>query len=382
VDRAILLAAVAASTLGLGMIAALLADLQDAFGFDDWGLGVITGSSFITAFVAYVWFSKYADRGYARSMLVIGGLIGAAAMFWIGQATQLWAFIAARALVGLAEGILVPAARRVVLDWDPEHPGRALGSVLTATVTGFIVGPLLGGILAHAFGLGVPFYLASAVGLLTIPFVSRLGASPAATPALPGALGHLLRHPGVMAPIIIAATEFVSIGALEAVWARLLTDRGASTLFVGVAFTVVLLPMAIMTPVGGRVADRHGPRRVAFSAALAAVPLVFLFGRLETPLALATLGGLQGLGSAVISPAAGAAVAQRSPPGAIGQGQGLMEAFALLVAAFTAGVSGWAYGAIGPAWLFTGLAVMIVAMLLVAWLIGRTVGRPPVTASR
>ena len=163
VDRAVLLVAVGASTLGLGMITTLLADLQDQFGFDDWGLGVITASSFVTAFVAYLGFSRYADRGYARTMLVAGGLIGAAAMVWIGQATELWAFALARAMVGLAEGIFVPAARRVALDWDPHRPGRALGTVLSATIIGFVLGPVFGALLAEAFGLSAPFYLAAAV---------------------------------------------------------------------------------------------------------------------------------------------------------------------------------------------------------------------------
>ena len=370
-DRPILLIAVGASTLGLGMIAALLADLQDRFGFAHWGLGVITASSFVTAFVAYLWFARYADRGRAREMLVIGSVIGAVAMFWIGQASQLWAFVAARALVGLGEGIFVPAARRVVLGWEPDRPGKALGSVLAATVIGFVLGPLLGGILGEGFGLSVPFTLAAAVIVTTLPFVARLD-TPAGTRAdSRDGVRRLLGHPGVVAGIVLASTEFVSIGALEAVWARLLTDRGASTLFIGAAFTVILLPVAVVSPIAGRVADRYGPHRVAFFATLAIVPLTFLYGRLDTPAALVALGAVQGVGGALIAPAAGAAVALSSPTELVGQGQGLMEAFALLAAALAAAASGWAYGTLGPGRLFAGLAIAILSMVATAWLVDR-----------
>jgi MFS family permease len=69
--------AVAANTVGLGVIIALLADLQEKYDLPTSGLGLVAGAAFITAFIGYVWLSRYADRGHAKTMLIVGTLVGA-----------------------------------------------------------------------------------------------------------------------------------------------------------------------------------------------------------------------------------------------------------------------------------------------------------------
>ena len=62
------------------MIIALLADLQDAYDLPTAGLGLVAGVAFVTAFIGYIWFSRYADRGHAKVMLIDGerAVIGSA----------------------------------------------------------------------------------------------------------------------------------------------------------------------------------------------------------------------------------------------------------------------------------------------------------------
>jgi MFS family permease len=370
-DRAVLLVAVAAATLGLGMITALLADLQDTFGFDDWGLGVITGSSFITSFVAYVWFSKYADRGHARLMLVGGGLITAGAMIWIAHATELWQFVAARSFVGLGQGLFVPAARRVAISFRPDEPGRELGLVFSASVGGFLFGPILGSWLATSVSLGAPFYVAAVTLLASLPFVGRLRTSPEVSDEQV-TLGQLLRIRWVLTGMVLGASEFFVIGALEATWARYMTDLGASTLFIGVSFTVLLLPLVVMAPVGGRLADRHDSRKVGMVALTFVIPLTALYGQVTTPVAMASVGGVHAIFSGIIGPAAATTVAIGSPAGAIARGQGVLEAFGFLSAAVAAFAAGALYGAIGPAQLYALVAAGLVVYLLAAWWLTRS----------
>ena len=156
-DRALLLAGVAAQTIGFGMIAALLARLQHDYGFADWALGVITAASFVAAFVGYVLLSRYADMGYARLMLVLGGLGAAGSLVWMAFASTVTEFLLDRLLLGLSESVFVPAARRIALDWHPERPGQELGTILAASVVGFVVGPVLAGLLIDPIGLAGTF---------------------------------------------------------------------------------------------------------------------------------------------------------------------------------------------------------------------------------
>ncbi len=366
-----LLVAVAASTVGLGMIAALLADLQDTHGFADWGLGVITGSSFVTAFVAYVWFSEFADRGHARPMLVSGALITAAAMVWIAHATELWQFVVARSLVGLGGGIFVPAVRKVAIQSSPDQAGRELGLIFSASVAGFVLGPVLGGWLAPAFGLGVPFYVAAITIGVTLPFVARMEMSHSEETAERVGVVALLRNRMVIAGILIGSSEFFVLGALEAVWARRMTDLGASTSFIGTSFALLLVPLVVVAPFGGRLADRHDPRRVALAALIFVVPLTFLYGRIATPVGLAAIGAIHSVGSGIIGPAAAAAVAAGSPKGAIARGQGLLEAFGFLSAAAAAFASGALYGAIGAGPLFALVAAGLIGYMIMGGLFSR-----------
>jgi len=366
-DQFILHLAVAANTVGLGVIIALLADLQDAYDLPTAGLGLVAGVSFITAFIGYIWFSRYADRGYAKTMLIVGTLTGALALVMAAYARGLWSLVLARAILGLAEGAFVPAARRVVLDWSPGRPGEVLGRILAASVAGFALGPVVGALLAERFGLRVPFLVPAAVLVLAVPVVTRLRA-PAPVPTLEehGFLS-LLRNRLVLAGVVIGAIEFATLGAFDAVWARLLTDLGASTVFIGISFTVMALPLVLLAARFGRIVDRRTPMLVATVGIAAVAPAVLGYGWLGAPVALALAGIVHATGSAALGPAAAALVAEGSPPEMVARGQGLLEAIGFLAAAAAALPSGWAYETMGRTWWFSLLSGLSVVLLATGW---------------
>ena len=173
-QRTALLIGAGVFALGLGLIVALLAELQDEFGFPTWGLGLIAGISFIAGFVGNVTLSPIADRGHARTMLVVSSLVGVVSLLWLAGATELWAFIAARALFGLADGAFFPAARRIAVTGRPDRPGAELGALMGAAIAGFLSGPVVGGLLAEAFSLRVAFIAPAVVLSLAVPIVLRL----------------------------------------------------------------------------------------------------------------------------------------------------------------------------------------------------------------
>jgi predicted MFS family arabinose efflux permease len=263
----------------------------------------------------------------------------------------------------------------VALSWS-DHPGRELGNVFSASVVGFLVGPVAGAVLADAFGLTAPFVLAAGAMVLVLPFVSRMSAPAAEKQRTDGGVLTLLRRRMVAAGVLLAATEFFSVGALEAVWARLLTDNGASTTFIGVGFAVILLPLMVLSPVGGRLADRYRPLRVGLVAAACVVPVLLLYGWVTTLVGLLAAGAVHATLSAAIAPSAGAAVAEGSPRDQVAQGQGLLEAFGFLAAAVAAAGAGWLYGAVGATGLFTALAAGALVLVVAAFVVGRPAFAP------
>jgi MFS family permease len=358
-----LLAAAGILALGFGLVAALLADLQETFGFPTWGLGLITGVSFLTGFAGHLTLGPLADRGALRLMLAGGALTGVLSLVWLAAATRLWEFVAARALVGIAEGAFLPAARRLVVAWRPERPGTELGRLLGAGMTGFVAGPIAGGLLASSLGLRSAFLVPAAALAATIPFLARLP-----IPLLPAADGggriwSLLRRPIVRAALLLGSAEFFVFGALEAIWARLLADRGASTAQVGLTLTLVALPLPLLTPLAGRLADRIDPARLA-AAAVAGLTLVSpLYGFVTGVAATVAVGVLQAVLTSGSAPASQALITAGVPSGRVAAGQGLLEGFGLLVAAAAALPVGWVYGTFGAQWIGVGLAVPTAALL-------------------
>jgi MFS family permease len=357
---------VTANTTGLGVILALLAELQEAYSLPTAGPGLVAAAAFLTSFVGFVWFSRYADRGHAKALLIGGTLGGAAALIMAALARDLWTLVAARALLGLAEGAFVPAVRRVVLDWTPDRPGEVLGRIVAAAVAGFALGPLIGAVLAEHFGLEVPFLVPAGILLLAVPVVTRLRA-PTPPPMVPGQrLLSLLRSRLVVAGIAIGAVEFASFGAFDAIWARLLTDRGASTTFVGLSFTIIAGPLVFLATPFGRMVDRRSPMLVAGVGVVLLVPAFAAYGWLGAPIALALAGVVHAIGSAAIGPAGAALVAHGSPPDMVARGQGLLEAVGFLAAGAAALPSGWAYETIERSVWFPLLAGLFAVVFLLA----------------
>lgn len=370
-DLIILHAAVAANTVGLGVILTLLAELQDAYRLPTAGLGLVAAAAFITAFLGFVWLSRYADRGHAKAMLIIGTLTGALALVMAAFARGLWSLVLARAILGLAEGAFVPAARRVVLDWAPDRPGEVLGKILAASVAGFALGPVVGALLADRFGLKVPFLVPAAILLLAVPAVSRLR-SPHTLPIIDEqSLFSLLHNRLVLAGLAIGAVEFALIGSLDALWARLLSDLGASTVFIGMSFTLLAIPLVSLATRFGRLVDQKSPVTVGAMGMVAIVPAVLGYGWLTAPLALALAGIVHSFGSAALAPASAALVAVGSPSNMVARGQGLLEAVGFLAAAAASLPAGWAYDTIGRGPWFAGLMALGIGLFMVGWWLGR-----------
>ena len=369
-DQVILHVAVGANFVGMGVVLALLADLQDAYDLPTAGLGLIAGSSFVTSFFAYIGFARFADRGHAKTMLIAGTVMGAVALVMAAFARDLWSLVAARSILGLAEGAFVPAAKRVVLDWSPDRPGEVLGRVLAAAVGGFALGPVIGALLATRFGLQVPFLVPAAVLLAAIPVVARLR-----TPVPPiihqARLISLLRRRLVLAGLALGVVDFVALGAFDALWARQLTDMGASTVFIGLSFTIIALPLIMLAPRFGRLVDRRSPTLVAFLGTLGVITAVSGYAILETPLLLASAAIVHGVGSAAIGPAAATMVSRGSPSEMTARGQAVLKAAGFLAAAVAAIPAGWAYETIGRGISWSVIGTVSAAFFLVGWQLSR-----------
>jgi predicted MFS family arabinose efflux permease len=360
----ILVAAMALGA-GIGLIFPLLAQFQDRYGFSAAGLGLISGASFLAALVSGVLLAGLADRGHARLLLVGGLVLSAAGLFWFAIGTELWQFVGARLLEGLGAGVYFPAARKIITVGDPAHAGRRLGTLTSAELGGFLLGPVIGSALTVLIGLDAPFVLIGviklglAAWLMTVPLppveVDRRRASP---------LGSItmLRRPAVSGAALLSLALFLPVGVYDAMWSRYLTDRGAGTVFIGVGLSLYAVPVILLAPRGGRVADRIGPVRAATWALVLIIPATVAYGILVWPVAITIVAVLEGIPQAVAGPAVQTAMLQACRPPEVAAGQGLANAVNQVGAATAALAAPVVYEATSSVVVFVGVGVLMALM--------------------
>lgn len=127
--------------------------------------GVVFSITFlISSLMAPYWGSR-ADKYGKRKMVIRAGISLAVVYFLGGVVRTPEELFLVRALQGFASGF-VPASLSIVASSAPDDKmGWSLGIMQTGTATGGILGPLVGGVFSHFFGMRVSFAIA-AVGVL------------------------------------------------------------------------------------------------------------------------------------------------------------------------------------------------------------------------
>ena len=352
-----------ALSLSNGAVFALLAELQDRFGFETWGLGLIAGAAFLSGFAAHVGVARFADRGHARRLLLGGLALAGVGTLGMGVGSNLVAFVAARLLIGFGFGMFIPAARRLVISSDPARAGRLLGRLASFSVGGFVLGPPLAAGVASVAGPRAPFLVIAVVVLLCLPPVLRTEVIEVRRDPEPRVVRQLLAIPAVQASLFVGAAFYLSIGVFESVWARLLTDLGASTLAVGLTLLGFGVVMASFAPIGGRIADRFGGFRVAATAMVLTVPVMALYGHLTSLIALSALIAVHAFSDGTVTPGTQLGITRAAPDQHAAAAQGLLEAVGFLLAAIAAVGAAPVYQAVGAAWLFGGSGLCMLVMV-------------------
>jgi MFS family permease len=160
--------------------------------------------------------------------------------------------------------------------------GELIGAAFAAAISGALLGPVLGGI-AQLTGPRATF---SAVALLAGVLAAWAARTPAARPERPGRLSDLpaaLRDRRVALGMWLIALPGLLFGTLGVLAPLRLDALGASGVAVAVVWLCVAGLEATVSPVVGRLSDRHGrlaPVRIALAG------IVVLYALLPLPAAL------------------------------------------------------------------------------------------------
>ena len=363
---------------GLGSIIVLLAELRDQLGFSETGIGLAVGSGFGAAFVACLVMAPHADRGRAPAMLRAGLALAVAGMVLLAVGQELWHYVAGRIVFGFALGTAGPAARRTVIVADPANLGRNIGRLGAWDVGGFVAGPVIAAGLTAVGGFRFTFWAMALALSLLLPVAFRAQPDVAAQDQERLGLRGLLRIRRLIGAFFMVAAYFVFIGAFEAVWILEMDTRGASRAVLGVALTVGALPIALLSPLGGILAQRYGARRWAVGSLGIITLMVIFWGIVPGVVGLIALTVATSVVEGFGFPSTPMLVAAAVPEDRQATAQGLMVAVEVATGAVAAIAIAIVYDAHGDAVAWRTTAVAMAILLSIGAILTRPEDRKPV----
>lgn len=358
---------------GYGVMFTVLDDFRDKYGISAASLGLVVAIGFFSSFLAQVLLAPLADRGHARRLVFVGLLGNVAGMVAMAFAHNVWALLAARLVMGLGAGMAVPAVRRIVILAQPERMGTNLGLLLACDVGGFAAGPAVSALLVGPLGLAAPFLVIAALTVVCLPIVGRVHV--AETEAQEGDARFafdLLRIRPYAAALCMGASVFLMIGTFDALWVLVLDDLNTSDWIANLGITLFAMPLLVLGPIGGRLAQRVGPFRLGSVGLIIGAGAVFLYGHMPSGGAMMAVGLVHAVNDGLTVSSNGVAVGLTVPPARQGGAQGLLGGVQTIVAGITALSAGWLYEHHGRTVAYTSAAVcMLLLVGAAALLAGR-----------
>lgn len=297
--------------------------------------GMVFSAQAITMMIASPFWGALADR-YGRKLMVeramFGGAIILLLMAFAQSAEQL---VLLRAIQGFITGTVSAANALVAAAAPRERVGFAMGMIQVALWSGVAIGPLIGGVLADAFGFGAPFII-TAVLLFLAGVLVWLGVKEEFEP-LEGMANnhtsfvaewrHVFSMPGVILTYSLRFMNGLSRSMIVPIMPlfiqALLPNQANVSTITGLAVGLSSATATAGAIYLGRLGDRVGHRRVVIFCGLAAgllyVPQVFVTAAWQV-LVLQALVGVA-MGGLVASPSA--LLARYTDPGEEGAVYGI-----------------------------------------------------------
>jgi DHA1 family multidrug resistance protein-like MFS transporter len=242
-----------------------------------WAGATFSITFLIGALMAPFW-GSLSDKYGRRSMIVRAGIC-LSVVYALGAVVQNpWELLAYRALHGLVSGF-VPASIALVATNTPEkHMGWSLGIMQTASATGSILGPLLGGIFSHLFGMRMSFVIASVFLLVATIMVKRWVQEIQFTPAKKKSrilddMKLAWHNRALVSMLLILMVVQISIMILEPLLSFYIVQihgREGAELVTGIIFSSVGVATILSAPRFGRLGQAKGYARVLLFALLGA----------------------------------------------------------------------------------------------------------------
>ena len=350
----------------------LLPIFAAALGASDAFLGVIVAVSTFTGIVLKPAVGLLSDRWGRRGWLLVGTLFFSLTPFVYAFVDTPQQLFIVRIIHGLATAIYGPVTLAFVAEHSGGREAEKLGWFSTARSGGYIVGPVLAGVLLLSFSPATVFTLIGVVSslaffpVLNLPRVEVL--KQPRRLSLSAQLKRAVKACGQSGPIWIAggleSLNYIVLYALKTFLPLYALSSGVNIAVVGLFFSLQEAVVMLLKPFTGRLGDRHGYLIVIAAGMMVLGVTVYALTFFETAALVLLAAALSGAAQALIFPNSLALVATQADQTSLGLSMGLVGS--LKNAGKVAGplVAGGMMGRLDYALTFQLLAAGLVAVAL------------------
>lgn len=372
---AVLLLVVFVNLVGFGVVIPLLPFYAKALNAAPWQVTTMFAAYSLGQFFGEPFWGRLSDRIGRRPVLIVTILANTLAYVALAFAPNIWIAMAIRLVGGFGGGNISTIQGYMADVTPPEKRAARLGLLGSAFGAGFVLGPFVGGVLAHPgagqLGFQIPLFFAAGMAALAslgvFLFVSESRAPSAAGAPQVGrreALGAAAAHPVLSRVLLVTLVSTGAFAGMESIFGLYTNARfGWGPQQVGFCFAVI----GVIASIGqglltGRLARRFGEGRVLVTG-LAIIAVSLLMTPFAPLPALTTVAvGATAFGQSLVFPCVAALISRASPPDRQGQMLGLNMAAGSLARIGGPLLAGPLFGlaAGGPYWF--GAALMIPAI--------------------
>ncbi|MEO9865074.1 MAG: TCR/Tet family MFS transporter [Yoonia sp.] len=263
-------------SMGIGLIMPVMPDLIREIEGTDIGSAAVWGGVLATIFAVMQFFfgpviGSLSDRYGRRPILLISLVVMAFDYVLMAVATTMWLLIIGRIIGGITAATQSTAAAYMADISKPEEKAANFGLIGAAFGVGFVLGPLIGAVLAQ-YGTRAPFWAAAALaagnatfGYFVLPetVTDRIRRPFAWRRANPfGAFKHIGNLPGLRPMMVILFVYAIAFfvypgvwayyGALQFGWSPGMIGISLGVFGIGIAVVQGLLIRPILAKIGER----------------------------------------------------------------------------------------------------------------------------------
>ena len=240
-------------------------------------LALLYGVYAISVLLVTPVFGYLGDRIGGRSTMMCGAALAVCAVSLLGLAPNLSLLLLGKFCQGAASAALWTSGLALIAENYVEKRVVMLGYAFTGGTFGSVIGPIAGGILYHAGGYKLPFLTTGVAFAIAAALIARLVPAGGVQRNEPVDLLALIHNRSLMIPAVAIALAAFAVGIVEPLLPVRLARYGATSMAIGILFTVSTLVYGLSAPVVGRVSERIPVQKVIVLGTIAmAATLPFL----------------------------------------------------------------------------------------------------------